>query len=261
MKALRLKKILHTKLSFPSIFSISSIHNLIKSILPFYIGELSFPLMYKKLSGEKFSKGLTAIIFARFLDILLISLVSLVTLNIVKLDNATFAQIRLWINILSIISITILAALIITSPKSLLYKHPLGKKIYKLADYILEMPKVELLKLITITTLQWSASYTFSYLAFKSIGLSIPFEGIILAVSLGLLISALPIQTPAGLGTLESAWGIVLLAYGFTVQQALEISLSMHILVYLNILAIGLVGGSLYLLQEKQTSGVQISNF
>jgi uncharacterized protein (TIRG00374 family) len=69
-----------------------------------------------------------------------------------------------------------------------------------------------------------------TFLVMLSLGYNLPITVLIITLSFSILSSLLPINAFAGLGTIESIWVIVLSYFNYSIETAILLSFSVHII-------------------------------
>ena len=228
------------------IFLIHTINNFYNQILPGGAGEVSLPLLLRKLENKNLAIGTAILFFVRVLDILI--LLILLILTLLFGDIQFRAEIADAIRIITLASIIIIVFLILVlflliSSKNRLLKIISDKfnTIKKLIQYFLgQFDDPWRLAKIIFYTLFSNFCVIFTFWALLS-GLDIRLSlfQIIIAVTILTPVYLLPIRGIAGFGSIEGGWALSLWILGYDKTVGVAAGFSIHIitLVYVIILA------------------------
>jgi uncharacterized protein (TIRG00374 family) len=256
-RAIRLKHLVKTDLSFFSSFKITSIHNMLNQIFPFRSGEISlvYLLKNKGISGDS---SASMLILFRILDFFAIILLLLVSLFFtgksyeLLFDNFLFF-------ILLVLFIFFFGAFLLFKSKlfiDLIIRFILFLKLnrYKFFSKIISIFKKishnlneytsnSRLFIITfiLSILVWVSSFMFTYYILISLGLNLVFSYFIFAMALVLIFNSLPIHGLFNLGTQETFWTISFVLIGMEKSLAISSGFILHILVIFYFLVFGLL--------------------
>jgi len=240
-RVLRFKLILNEKRGM-TLFSISGIHYFLNKILPARTGEISLPLMFKKYLEIDYSKGISALVFFRVLDIfvmLILFLFSLFFINIV--NNLTLL---IFISVFVIILIVVswvffdFVSTIFISILKKIFSNNKNKKVLKVENYILKIKEYRnkknnlfIIKISFASLLSWIMIYMYYFFIVRSFELYYSFQETVFASSISNFTFVLPINSVGNVGPFEAAWG-----YGFHLLGELK-DISVPIGLFANIFA------------------------
>jgi glycosyltransferase 2 family protein len=211
-------------------FFILAFNNLLLSLLPFKIGELSTPIIMKRLANVSIKEGIQYLVLTRALDLLVLALMA--------------ATIVSWALALIILGISIVAAVFLLRKKELILESRL-KNILGILKYL--DAKILFFNFV-LTLLQWLLSIVVGYLFFLMIGLNnVDMIDVLRGQVIIGIVSLTPIQGVAGYGTTQGYWIFAYVLFGLTQMknlteaQIIEASLVGQHLQTLVFLAIGIV--------------------
>jgi glycosyltransferase 2 family protein len=260
IRAWRFKILLKKLLSFRDIFNITLFHNFMNNIIPFRMGELSYIYLIKKVKNGSYSKGISTLIIARVFDFL-----SLVLIFFISLFFSSGLMYGLKIELLlficgGLVLITLLLTyFLIFKQRYLLiffntivilvsrFNKSLSIKISKEAKRLLKnfeeaKTKKEISLFFISSMLITILSFTFTFFMVLSVGYTVPYGVVVIASSLSILGSLLPIYGVAGFGTVEGVWVLVLSYFNFGLESAIVLSFSFHIIQLLFSALFGIFG-------------------
>jgi hypothetical protein len=220
-------------LALPSwgMISISSQLVLMNFLLPFKLGELSFPLMMKRSYGTPFGEGAGILILCRLLDFGTVAGIILLGAALL-LDPAAHG-----LNPGLIGAVALLAAL---SPLFLVEVLTLMKRLFagrpRVRDLIEQIslgaqrmhPPEQRLLAAVLTVSIWLAHASIAYLTAIAVSAGLGFPPMAMASAASNLAFALPISGVAGLGPPQAAWATVLHLQGVDWTPAITTALICH---------------------------------
>lgn len=226
LKSIRLKRATKSPLRLDQFSAISFVHNILAVIIPFKLGELSFPLLHKKYSGEEFSKSFAQLIVVRMMDAIFVFAIGMVVVFFFFDD---------W----NIKIFTVFGLLAMVGGLGLLRLDPFVKfidgikwlkPISKVIDAIDQTSDRQLLETASFTLVIWFLTYFYAYLLMEFIGVDLGVLGSMVWNTLFALSAAIPFQTPGMVGTAE-AIGVFVFEYfgvGNSTATPLELSVLIH---------------------------------
>ncbi len=240
-RVIRYKLILNEKRGM-TLFSISGIHYFLNRILPARTGEISLPLMFKKYLSIDYSKGISALLFFRVLDVfvmLILFLISLFFINIFK--NLTLLILISTSIILLIIAFwsffDFLSRIFLLFLKRIFSKKK-SEGVFKLENYILRIKEYRnkktnlfFAKISFASFLSWIMIYMYYFFIIRAFELHYSFQETVFASSISNFTFVLPINSVGNVGPFEAAWG-----YGFYLLGELK-DISVPIGLFANIFA------------------------
>ena len=240
-RVLRFKLILNEKKGVV-LFSISGIHYFLNKILPARTGEITLPLLFKKHLDIEYSKGISALLLFRILDVfamLILFLFSLFFIDIIKNINLLIVIsvflilliMFLWgfLNFFSNLLIKITGKISIRSIKD--RKEKIENFLYKIKDYKKAKNNMFYLKTGIVSLLSWILVYFYYYFVIMSFELDHSFSETVFASSISNFTFILPINSAGNIGPFEAAW-----TYGFYLLGEIK-DVSLPIGLFANIFA------------------------
>lgn len=200
-------------------------------LLPFKLGELSFPLMMKRIYGTPLGEGAGNLILCRFLDLGVVAALILVTAAWL-IDPAIHGWSPALISAFGAIAFA--APLLATEWLPALRRLTAGwPRIDRLAGQMSHgasmMRPLRPKLLVTGLTLSiWIAHATIAWLVARAIGTSFGFATMTMASAASNFAFALPISGVAGLGPPQAAWASMLRLAGHDWAPAITSALLCH---------------------------------
>ncbi|MFC1889455.1 lysylphosphatidylglycerol synthase transmembrane domain-containing protein [Thermodesulfobacteriota bacterium] len=262
------------RVPFMPMFDIVAFHNLSNYVLPFRTGELSYVILLSKAGRFPVGEGVGTLLVSRIFDFVALSLiypVSIVSLALggVHASRLTLALFGLGATMF-LTGIAVLALLVIraeslgTIAERLIgffrldrfrFSASLKEKVGELIVSFRAMRSKKVLAgSFAISIVILLISFLFGYVLMRGMGIRMSYLQIVFCSTLSLLANGLPINTLAGIGTMEAMWlaGCVLAGidqsvitdagYSSLQEMAMSSGFSLHIIVLLFIGVIGLYG-------------------
>lgn len=246
LRAYRWKKMLLSKsVALPTLFYVTSIHNLLNHLLPARTGEISYVMLLRKTQSIPASEGVATLILARVIDLLAMGVFFLgsiifywgtIRVPALKLFLITFFALPL----LMVIFIGLFSRKGVQIICNGFSKFGLMKwKIFsKIADFLtrlaqdlyqIKMSK-QLFSYAFFTLLAWGAKFFAFYCVAQNLIFSEPitFGETVLGTTFSELASTLPIYGVAGLGTIEGGWTLGFLLLGFPKNEVILSAFCFH---------------------------------
>lgn len=220
-------------LAFPSWIMIGIATKLVlfNFLLPFKLGELSFPLMMKRTYGTPFGQGAGMLILCRLLDLGVVLAIILVTAAWL-LDPAihgwnpaligTFGVIALVVPFLIIDHLSWLQRLTARWPRVARLAGHLGHGASIMRPHHIRLP------VAALTLSIWGAHAAIAWLVASAIATGLGFASMAMASAASNLAFALPISGVAGLGPPQAAWATMLHLAGHDWAPAITSALLCH---------------------------------
>ena len=99
-----------------------------------------------------------------------------------------------------------------------------------------------LLKTFVLSFLTYVSGVIFTYYIVLALNYAIPLNILLITITFSILSSILPINSVAGFGTVEGVWALILGYFGYTLESAILLSFSLHIIQLIFSGALGLLG-------------------
>ena len=234
LSALRYSLLLQNKISFRYLTGLYLFQNVMLTITPWRIGEISFPVLLKKDYGINLIKSGSVLILIRIVDFVL--LVSIVIISGYRIA-IPFAWI--WIPIIAIIFVIMIVLL----ANNKLLQVSIFERIkiewntlepYRNARNIIVLFALSVAIVVSITMQTW--------FILRSVSFRIDLFDVLLFNAITLLASVLPIHPSGGWGTIDSIQSIVLTTMGYETQAAVTAILIAHTIYTMMILGGGVLG-------------------
>jgi len=239
-------------IAWPRLLGIVQLYGTLNFLLPARTGELTFPLLVKRLAGTEYSVGTGSLVAARLLDMLslMVLLPFALFFSVGELPTAVLRGSLLFV-ILMLVAATL--GLVV------LYRYPLndppvglsatrtttrlGKFLKQTARHLRSsMRPTALPGLIVLSSGVWLCIALNFHLMARATGADPPFFAAFAITLLMIPLSMLPLQGFANLGTHEVAWISVLAGLGLGMDTANRIALLTHLVLVLYVMLLGIMG-------------------
>lgn len=279
-KATRFKIILRSGISLKRLFPIISLYTFLVNILPMRTGDISYIYLLKKQEQTPGTKSVASLVIGAVADLALIMIGILIVgyhLGEVLTEGLAYFSSALnhtasgiWQTIqknifLLLLAIAILAAIftgiVLFRRRDSKRQHPIWRYIsaikskalavwHELAETSFDIRLVGIIICsIFIMVFRFGAQ---CYLV-NAMGIDIGIWELNFALLFGVLFSLLPIHGPAGLGTVEAPWVMILFILGVSKEDGITSGFSLHIIIIIYAIIMGIYGAlSLKILQYVQ---------
>lgn len=213
-------------------------------LLPFKLGELSFPLMMKRAYGTPYGQGAGILILCRLLDLGTVTAIILLTAAWL-LDPVIHGWSPLLVSALGLIAL-VTPFLITDQLPRLRLLTASSKRIDHLADQVshgaaMMRPPRQRLLVAVLTLSIWIAHAVIAWLAAYALGAGLGFFQMAMASASSNLAFALPISGVAGLGPPQAAWASMLHLAGHDWDPAITTALLCHGVLLITLSAFGVL--------------------
>lgn len=253
--------------SFVKMFYLNSQYNFYTAMIA-GIGELSYPLMLKKMFGVPSGVGVSSVVLTRIYDLLFLSMVfvfaisSFLTGHMMKVALLTTISISVLMLVLAYFSD--IFAKYLEGIFSLLFVKTgwsfTGRIARTLCDLSVELRQTKKLEihmhLFLYTVLAWIFVFIVFYLLFMAFGVQLSLVQVTFIGAAFNLIGVLPIKTFGGLGYLEAGLAGILLLLGFEKYLAVSLGILVRLLSFSFVfimLFIGFLGYKVFFWRENIT--------
>lgn len=199
-----------------TIYRIASLLLFFNYLLPFKIGELSFPILINRHYGISVLRASGVLIFSRILDLLCLIAIFFITGSVLLDDGfQEFSRsTMIFVGLLSF-SFFVMApyiAKLIKQKQQLTITNysPVSSVIEKFFGPVRSVNTMRTHVLLTLTVFIWFLQALVAACAALSLGISIPPIELLFASSAGGVALGLPINGVAGLGPIQAAWAYAL---------------------------------------------------
>lgn len=257
LRTLRFKILFKNEISFRDFFSIVSVYNMITSTLPMRTGEFSFVYLLKRrnVSG---TRAIAILFFCRVFDIIVISLLFIISLHFVKTLADSIKNANLIIIPFLVSLILILMFLMFFGKKFILYFKKTIKFLrlnnIRLVVYVLSKTDKtignfrslrnlrNISQTIIFSILIWLSQAFMVYVLLNYSGITINFWSALSILTISGFTFLLPIQGISNFGTLEGVWTLVFISLGASTTVAISSSFALHLIIILYYVILGLFG-------------------
>jgi uncharacterized membrane protein YbhN (UPF0104 family) len=212
-------------------------------LLPFKLGELSFPLMMKRAFGSHYLRSAGVLILARLMDLCVVG--AIFALGAALLIDPVARPWNLWL-LLAMGAAAL--ALPIAGIELLGPLWRLGARLLRLAPRfdrplwgeLLAHPRSERVEALLLTLAIWTTHATLAYVAATAVADGFSFFQVVLADVAANLAFAVPVSGLAGLGPPQAAWATVLHLSGVAWEPAIVTALVCHGILLSGALLVGM---------------------
>ena len=234
IRASRIKLLLNKNSNFKNLFATVLVNNLILNLLPFRSGELSLPLLLKKYSGIKKREGFLLLFYLRIIDTIvllsfLIATVLLFSGNIIQLKSVSYLFIFVLLILASLVLFKSDKLLLILSNFSKKRNHRFFKKVSNFIDELLPVYrfyKNKTKETVVLSVLIFVVLIFVLGFVLKAYPIDLSYVDIIVVSLIIIIMTSLPINGIAGIGTLE--FGVVAFLVSIGIEKNLSISIAFN---------------------------------
>jgi len=261
VRTMRFNFIIDTKLKLTQLFDIIAIHNLMINLIPLRLGEFSYVYLMKK-KGVHISKGLSQLLTVRVYDVIMISLIFIVSSFLVinpPIVVSYYVKLSLIFLAVLLIGFFVFVRFDKKLIKFLKKINPIKWKVIKnllntIEDLIKNFKKSMNIKtalpLITYSFIIWISNYLMTYFLILGLGLPFNFWEVCLIFTFIIILIMLPLVSFSGFGVYEGGLTGGLLAFGIGLESAVASSFAFHIINIIFFLVFGIFGLIKYNLQK-----------
>ena len=253
VRAWRFQVLFQNALAFRPLFAVTCMHNILISLLPFRIGELSFPYLLKR--RLTFTRALAVLAVGRIFDLIAMCVYFLiglwVLLTVLPQDVRAAGKYAIWFTIAVLVALYV----VLVHLKPFLAKrrgrhgmvtNRILAELHAVLDGIAVLKERGVLsQVIFSSALFWGLQFAWSWVVFRSM-LHASFWGIVVGTTLPIVSTAIPIQGIAALGTFEVVWTLVFIALGVEKSVAIATGFAFHILSIVYAAVLGLWGAAAF---------------
>jgi len=255
INSLRFSRAYNTKLS-KKLFYTLCYSNMMLSVFPFRLGELSYIARLQKITGEKYSETTSKLIKIRLFDYVSIYLLLMVS------SIYVYAQFS---NIIKIISVFFICSLIVgLLSLFVIIKLNLSKKIKfrKFSQILLTIEnevrghaRINYLRdlgVLLLSLLYWFVRLLMGYFVLVMLGIHLSFFTVVFISMSVFMLTLIPIQFFAGFGITEAGFLFFLTQLGFEYNSTLAVLLMFHLYLLIPVVFWGCFGFFLEYLRKRQ---------
>lgn len=236
---------IETQGRFIWLFRVTQVHNLLNTMLPFRLGETSFPILMRSEFGVPVAKGAAALLVMRLLD--MHALLAAAGVGLVAHTGYQLWAWMLWICFLALPVLLFLLKDAVMGLADRALPAPLSGLVDKIAEGIPQRWTV-FLRVWVLTVLNWGVKMAVLAWVLWIMGV-VPFAATFGAALGGELSSVLPVHAPGGVGTYPASIVAGALAFGADKSAAAMDTLARAAInTHLMIVVSALVGTGLSLL-------------
>ena len=269
-KTLRFRTLLGLKSSVHQIFPILAMHTFWGNFLPMRTGDISYVYLMQKRQNVDATQGIASLLMASLIDlVLLIALmVFSATLLLPKLSNQFTWSVLflmplivgtglLFVMVLACIAPDFCSSVALRCARPLLQldKSWITWIVNKLLSILNQVTSfrlnLQLLKVWVYSLLCLTIRFGFQCYLVSEMGVDIPLTEVLFALAFTNGFNLLPIQTVGNFGTTEFPFAWFLSYFGTSMENATVTGFSLHILILLYCLPLGVYG---YLRKPKESS-------
>ncbi|MGB2955423.1 MAG: lysylphosphatidylglycerol synthase transmembrane domain-containing protein [Anaerolineales bacterium] len=243
---------------FLKILGITNLYGMYLYLMPFKVGEASFPLLIKEHLDVPLVKSTAALLVVRFTDFMVIALL-IPAMLIFQWTNLS-GWLRYGAGLLSMVifSLWLFFIWLVRNPDKILNSQVMNinlrKAVMKRIRQIILRIFEEILRIdrqkkywrtLIFTSLIWICIQATLFFIIKSLGFSIVITQVFMITIITLLLSLSPIQGIANLGSHEISWVTAFALFGFTYNDSLNIAVNSHLIYIALSILLGLSGNVL----------------
>ena len=248
IRALRIKLLVNNKISIRNLFAIALVNNLVINILPFRTGELSLPVLLKKYAGVEKKEGLLLLFYLRIIDTItiltfFIIIVLLFSGNIIQLRGASYIPILLLLSFLFLVLLKI--DKIISIAGKLVKKRNHYESLNNIADSIDKLSLVykfykSRIKEISVLSILIFATLIFVFgFVLRAYPIDLSYVDVIMISLIIIIITSLPVNGIAGIGTVELGISSFLILLGINKDLSVSVAFNYHFIYLIFIIFFG----------------------
>ncbi len=245
IRALRFYYLLNRQLPVRTLFSIVCIHNLMNSLLPARLGELSYVYLVKK-KNIPLAQGSAGLFLTRIFDLIALILLFLLALFMAR-DSLPAFFMNLVPAVLALFAVLILISVALILCKPLLHRFRSSsfqvlRFLYSfIHSFHQEHTRSKLGMLFITSTLLWISQFLMIYFMFWGV---LPVNGWYLLIGslFSILSTVLPVQGIAGFGSIEGAWAVGFVLLGVAKETAIATGFVFHLVLVAYFLVLGAAG-------------------
>ncbi len=256
VRAVRFRVLLKNKTSLSNMLDIVFVYNFLNYLLPFKLGELSYPFLIKKTKQGDYKEAFSSFIVARLFDFVVIVLmlfIGLIFSNPLKLDyNKSFFFTLVFLLSLICVIYSLFNPLFLISVLEKIWKNKILKlnffaNIKKntflfLKSFMSYKKKETIFSVFFLSLLSFGLGFFCYFFLIISLGFYLPLSILLFVVPMGVLSGIIPFGGIANFGTFESLWVISLIVLGYSLENAVLLSFSLHIIQLIYVAFLGFFG-------------------
>lgn len=237
-RALRIKLLTRHKVNMKDLMAIVLVNNLIVNLLPFRAGELFLPVLLKRYSGIEKREGFLMLFYLRTIDTLIIFIFLLIIAiffsgGFFKLDNITSLLILLIILLITVLLLRGDGFLILLNSFFKKNASNFSKPVTEMTSGLLSVYKFYKSKIITafiFSLFIFMVVIAISGSILKAYPLNLSYWDILTISFLTVVITSLPINGIASIGTVELGVSTFLISVGINKDAAISVAFNYHLI-------------------------------
>lgn len=262
LRAYRFKVLLPDKgISFSRLIGVVFFCNLITNIVPLGIGQISYPILFKRYFTVSLTQGISILLLARIFDLIAICFIFLLSAYLAQgIPESMNYAMNTIIVVVSIIVSTILLLVIFIIfcssrtqwLQSFLYRTSnirnrlLRKLVYKITEAVIALNAINskpiFLKVAISSLGIWVLMYFIGFTLMKGLNVNIDIATCFVGQSFPLITNILPIQGFAGFGSFEGSWAGAFFLLGIPEVLAISSGIIVHLIILIYQALLGLTG-------------------
>lgn len=237
VRASRIKLLINKNSNIKNLFAIVLVNNAVINLLPFRTGELSLPVLLKKYAGVEKKEGLLLLFYLRTIDTIIILaffiiIVLLFSENIFQFKGISYAPALLLLLFLFLALLKI-DKIILTAGK-IVKKRSHNKSLNNITDsidklslvckfYKSRIKKTLALSILIFTTLIFVLGFVL-----KAYPIDLSYADLIMVSLIIIIITSLPVNGIAGIGTVELGISSFLILLGINKDLSVSVAFNYH---------------------------------
>lgn len=234
LRAWRFQRLLFAKtiVPEPAMFRIAVYLNFFNYILPFRIGELSFPMLMKREYNEGFANSIGILLLVRIGD--LIAVVGLAGTALALAGNELIQVIGAAFAVGALVALMLL--LVLPLPIATAGGRWLGPRFERFLTGLLAVSRQnDRSAFVMLTVALWAIQFVACYFCLLAVGEGFTYIQGVIGGAAAILSFSLPINGFAGIGPAQAAWAYALNFLGVEFSQAVASSILFGIVVFVSI--------------------------
>lgn len=216
--------VMFPQISTADLTAVMCVHTFFNNIFPFRSGEASFPIILRKLFGVELPVSSGALLFARLLDLLSLSLLFLVSTLVVAAGRREL----LLIPALALLVITLALVVAMKLLKALKGRFAVLETLFYFFSRFVSPGKLSLIAFYSLLT--WLFKFVSFYFILQAAGVELDFFQTVFVSTFGELTTVLPVHSIGGFGTYEAGLVGGFRLLGVKTSYALTVAFYFHLI-------------------------------
>lgn len=247
-------------LSFFLSLAIVFMCNCLSSLLPARLGDFSYPWFLKRELNIRYGSGVSMLFLLHFFDFFAVSVLFILSVLAVPVAAKSGTKVLhlsiLLLGISLLVTFTIMYAAKNWHIEEVNIQIGLLRRLVGFVNQALEVLREvnspqTVVSLSSTSLLIWLFNYAFSFFMVYRLSLTKDLMGAFFALNLSNLVNILPVQSVAGLGTVEGSWTAAFALIGIPAERAFPIGFLTHMIRLVLNIALAFLGAIFFGLSRK----------